>query len=121
MRQDESEMYVLELLGRAIVQGDQTARAGIQQCLGEVVLTWLRCHPSREVACRWESEEHYVGLAFERFWQGTVQQQVACKTLAGALAYLRASLNGALLDTLRAYARPREVPKPSPGEPCRFC
>ena len=37
-------------------------------------------------------------------------------TLAAALQYLHASLNGAILDTLRAYSRPREVPLPQPGE-----
>jgi DNA-directed RNA polymerase specialized sigma24 family protein len=37
-------------------------------------------------------------------------------TLAAALRYLRACLNGAILDTLRAYSRPKEVPLPEPGE-----
>lgn len=109
------ETYGLELLSRAIVQGDQDAWARIQQCLGELVRGWLRSHPGREVACRWESEENYVAMAFERFWQATTRQQVAFKTFAGALAYLRASLNGAIVDTLRAYSRPREVPLPLPG------
>src|SRR5450755_3816313 len=31
------EVYGLELLHRAIVQGDQVAWAGVQQCLGEIV------------------------------------------------------------------------------------
>jgi DNA-directed RNA polymerase specialized sigma24 family protein len=99
------------------MQGDQEAWTGLQLCLGELMRGWLRGHPRREAALRWESEENYVALAFERFWQATVQQQVVFRTLAGALAYLRASLNGALLDTLRAYARPREVPLPEPGAP----
>jgi len=114
------EAYGLELLHRALVQGDQNAWAGLQQCLTELVRGWLYRHPHREAALRWESEDNYVALAFERFWQATVQQQIAFSTLAGALTYLRASLNGALLDTLRAYARPREVPLPetgAPGEP----
>jgi hypothetical protein len=110
-----NETYGLELLSRAIVQGDQDAWAGIQQCLGELVRGWLRSHPGREAACRWESEENYVALAFERFWLATTRQQVAFTTFAGALAYLCASLNGAMLDTLRAYSRPREVPLPLPG------
>ena len=59
---------------------------------------------------------NYVALAFERFWQVTVQQRVIFETFAEALAYVRASLHGAVLDTLRAYSRPREVPLPSPGE-----
>jgi DNA-directed RNA polymerase specialized sigma24 family protein len=112
-----NEAYGLELLRRALVQGDQDAWAGLQQCLSELVRGWLYGHPRREAALSFESEESYVALAFERFWQATVQQKVAFRTLAGALAYLRASLNGALLDTLRAYARPREVPEPLPGAP----
>lgn len=102
--------YGLELLHRAIMQGDQAAWEGVQQCLGEMVRGWLRCHASRAAACRLESEENYVALAFERFWQATARQQVAFETFAGALAYLRACLNGAILDTLRAYSRPKEVP-----------
>jgi hypothetical protein len=109
--------YGLELLRRALVKSDQDAWAGVQRCLSELVRGWLYAHPRRETALRWESEESYVALAFERFWQATIQQQVAFRTFAGALAYLRASLNGALLDTLRAYMRPREVPLPEPGAP----
>lgn len=111
------EAYGLELVRRAIVQGDQAAWAGLQQCLGEMVRGWLRCHSSREAACRWESEENYVAMAFERFWQATAQQRVAFESFAGALTYLRASLHGAILDTLRAYSRPKEIPLPEAGEP----
>jgi DNA-directed RNA polymerase specialized sigma24 family protein len=112
-----AEAYGLELLRRALVQGDQDAWAGVQQCLGELVIGWLRRHPGRETACRWESEENYVALAFERFWQATAQQRVVFKNFAGALVYLRASLHGAILDTLRAYSRSKQVPMPLPGEP----
>src|SRR2546428_332431 len=62
-----NEAFGLELLHRAIVQGDQNARAGVQQCLSELVRGWLYGHPRRETALRWESEESYVALAFERF------------------------------------------------------
>ena len=111
-----NEEYGIELLHRAIMQGDQVAWEGLQQCLGEMVRGWLRYHSSRDVACRWESEENFVALAFERFWQATVPQRLAFETFAGALAYLRASLNGAILDTLRSYSRPNEVPLPESGE-----
>jgi len=91
----------------------------MQQCFGGLVRGWLRRHPKREVACRLESEEHYVAQAFERFWQAIAYiQRVKFSTLAAALQYLRASLNGAILDMLRAYARPREVSRSVPGEPC---
>jgi hypothetical protein len=115
-----TEVHSIELLRRATLQDDQEAWASLQQCFAGIVRGWLHRHSSRKVAARLNSEETYVALAFERFWQATVQQQVAFRTLAGALAYLRASLNGALLDTLRAYARPREVPlleSGVPGEP----
>jgi hypothetical protein len=111
-----NEEYGLELLHRAIAQGDQDAWAGVQQCLGETVLGWLHGHPCREAACRWECEENYVALAFERFWQATTQQRMAFKTFAGALVYLRASLHGAILDTLRTSSRPKAIPLPLPGK-----
>lgn len=112
-----TDEHDVELFRRATVQGDQDARAWVQQCLSEVVHDWLRRHPSREAACRLESEEHYVAQTFEHFWQATVQQQVTFRTLGGALQYLRASLHGAILDTLRTYSRPGEVALPEPGEP----
>jgi hypothetical protein len=113
-----TDMYGVELLRRATVQGDQEAWAWVQHCFGGVVLNWLRRHPQRARACRLESEEHYVAIAFERFWQATASnQQVEFSTLAAALRYLRASLHGAILDTLRGYARPREISLPEPGEP----
>jgi hypothetical protein len=90
----------------------------VQHCFGGMVRVWLRGHPKREVACRLESEENYVAQTFERFWQATAfNQRVEFNTLAAALQYLRASLNGAILDTLRVYARPREVPLAGSGEP----
>jgi hypothetical protein len=108
--------YGLELLRRATRQGDQEAWAYWQQGLAEVVRGWLRRHPSRGVAARLDSEENYVVQAFARFWQATTQgQRVEFCTLAAALQYLRASLNGAVLDTMRAYIRLKEIPLPEPG------
>jgi DNA-directed RNA polymerase specialized sigma24 family protein len=113
-----TDTYGVELLRRATIQRNQEAWAWVQHCFGGVVRGWLRCHPKREAACRLESEENYVAQAFERFWQATaLNQRMEFSTLAGPLQYLRASLHGAILDTLRAYARPREVSLPGPGEP----
>jgi len=114
-----TERYGLELFHRAIMLSDQEAWAWVQQCFGGMVHGWVRRHPKRVVACRLESEENYVAQAFERFWQATAcNQQLEFRTLAAALQYLRASLNGAILDTLRTYARPGEVSLLEPGEPC---
>jgi hypothetical protein len=110
------ETYGLELLRRATLQGDPEAWARVQDCFREMVRGWLRRHPSREAALSFESEENFVARAFERFLQATTQQRVVFETFAGALAYLRASLHGAILETLRAYSRPREVPWPQPGK-----
>jgi hypothetical protein len=110
------EVYSLQLLRRAIARGEQDAWAGFQQCLEETVLTWLHEHPGREAACRGLSEKYLVVQAFERFRQAAVQAQMAFETLAGVLVYLRASLHGAILDTLRTLSRPREVSRPVPGQ-----
>src|SRR5207248_7619206 len=104
-----TDKYGLELLRRAIVQGDQEAWAGLQQCFSGLVWRWLRRHPKRDIARCLESEENYVAQTFERFWRSTaLTRHVEFITLAAALQYLRASLNGVILDTLRAYTRPRE-------------
>ena len=112
-----SNSAIEELLHQALAQGNQDAWAELQQCLGETVRRWLHTHPSKEVAWSFESEVHYVGLAFERFRQAAIEGQVAFETQASALVYVRASLNGTFLDSLRAYARPRAVPVPLPGAP----
>jgi hypothetical protein len=112
-----TDEYGLELLRRAIAQGDQEAWAGVQHCFSGLVRRWLRRHPKRDVACHLESEENYVAQSFERFWQATaLTRHVKFITLAAALQYLRACLNGVILDTLRAYARPREIMLPEAGE-----
>jgi len=113
-----TDAYGVELLRRATVQGDQEAWASMQHCFTGLALGWLRHHPYKEAACRLESEENYVDQAFERFWQATtLTRKVEFITLAAALRYLRLCLNAAILDTLRSYARIREVSLPEPGEP----
>jgi len=112
-----TDVYGVELLRRATMWDDQEAWASLQQCLTEVVRGWLHRHSSREVAARLDSEENYVAQAFAQFWQASTQrQQIEFRTFAAALQYLRASLNGALLDTVRAYGRPKEIPRPVLGE-----
>jgi hypothetical protein len=95
MRQDVGkthEVAHLELLRQASTHGDLEAWAAFQQGLEETVQAWLHDHPSREAACRLQSERYFVAQAFERFWQTVVQGQVTCETLSRVLVYLRASL-----------------------------
>jgi hypothetical protein len=113
-----TDAYGVELVRRATVLADQDAWIWMQHCFSGLVLGWLRRHPSRETACRLESEENYVAQTFERFWQATtLTQRLKFNTLAAALQYLHLSLNAAIVDTLRAYARSREVSLPKPGDP----
>ena len=117
MEHDIHEGYCLELLRRIIAEGDQEARAELQQRWNEILLEWLHSHPSRAVACRWESEEYYIAMAFERLWQAASEGQVRYQALAEVLTYLRACLNGIILETLRTNSRPGESSRPRPGEP----
>ena len=113
-----TEIYSLELLRRAIVQGDQEAWVWIQHCFGELVFSWLNRHPNREAACDLDNEENYVAQTFERFWQArALTQHIEFHSLADALQSMRACLNGAIIDSLRAYSRSKEIPLPDPVEP----
>ena len=110
-----NDQYGLELFRRAIVQRDVDAWPWLQYCFGEIVLSWMRRHPNRDAAYRLESEENFVAQTFERFWQATAHnQRLEFERLSAALNYLRASLNGTILDTLRAYSRPKETWLPEP-------
>lgn len=113
-----NDQYGLELFRRALMQQDPAAWEIIQQSFDDTMLHWMRSHPLREAACHFDSDENYVAQAFTRFWQATTgNQKIEFRTLAAVLRYLRASLNGTILDTLRAYSRPREIPLPEPDEP----
>jgi hypothetical protein len=90
------------------MQSDQDAWAGVQQCFGELVRCWLRSHPLQEAARRLERDETYVALAFARFYQAIIQQQVELSQLQHTMLYLRMSLNSAILDMLRASSRSRK-------------
>src|SRR5947209_1554207 len=112
-----NDHYGVELFRRALKEHDPPAWEVVQQQFNDILLRWLRSHPLRDSACLFDSEENYVAQTFARFWLATVSnQEIEFRTLAAALRYLRASLHGAILDTLRAYSRPHEVPLPEPGE-----
>jgi len=110
---------MMEALLRQMLEGDQEAWTGVEQCLGETVRSWLRDHPSKEAACCWESEEHYVSLAFGRFRQAVNAGQLQAHTSPPTvLRYLQACLNGVLLDSLRAKggAKGMTLQEPAPTE-----
>jgi ATP-dependent exoDNAse (exonuclease V) beta subunit len=106
----ENEKSCLELFRRAIEQRDLMARETLHQYFGKILSRWMQSHPKREAACRFDSEENYIIQALERFWQVTIQCRCSeFNTLSAALQYLRACLNGTILDKLRAYERQHEV------------
>ena len=112
MRQDTGETleaFRLELLCRASTYGDVEAWTAFQLSLEKTVLTWLQEHPGCEIACRLYNERHFVALAFERLQQAIVQGQVTFEALSEVLMFLRVSLNGAILETLRVSKRPGAV------------
>jgi len=104
--------YVVDALRRAIVEDEQDARLRLQQYLGDVVRGWLRQHPLRETAYYLGNEEYYIAATFERFWQRAIDRQLEFSTSATVLPYLRLSLNGVILDLLRAPSRPKEIQLP---------
>jgi hypothetical protein len=108
-RQFTLEASRVELLRHGYTQGDLQAWTAFQQSMEETVLSWFHEHPCREAACELQSEWHFVALAFERLRQITIQEQVTCETLSEVLVFLRVSLNGAILETLRASKRPGAV------------
>jgi hypothetical protein len=109
-----NDQYSLELFSRALIQRDSLAWEGVQQCFNETMYRWMRSHPLRDTACRFESEENYVSQGFTRFRQVTVNnEEIAFQALGAALKYLRASLQAVIIDTLRMYERARVVALPT--------
>jgi hypothetical protein len=113
MRQDVDETREdspLELWRRAFSHGDPQACDAFQRGLEETVLTWFHDHQGSQAACRLHSERHFVALTFERLRQTLSQRQMIYETFSEVLLYLRASLNGVILETLRAAKRAGGVP-----------
>jgi DNA-directed RNA polymerase specialized sigma24 family protein len=113
-----TDRYCVELFRRSLMQRDATAWEVLQERFHDTMLRWMCGHPMRDIACRFDSEENYVAQAFARFWLATAaHQQVGFQSVAAILRYLRMSLHSVILDALRAYSRPKEVPLPEDGDP----
>ncbi len=113
-----NDAYSLELFRRAACERNPSAWETIQLHFTGMMLQWMRSHPLRNIACKYDSDENYVTQAFTRFWQATIgNKQIQFASLAAILRYLRACLNGIIIDTLRTYSRPREMALPEPGGP----
>lgn len=113
----EDEQYYLMILHRAINRKDQRAWELIEHYFHDYVLRWMHNHPNRDVALRYESEEDYVALAFERFWMATASSRnkvTEFRNLNAALSYLRVCLQSAVLDTIRSHRNQPAIPLPAP-------
>ncbi len=105
------DQYYLEMFRRALKERGQGAQRWLQHHFSAVVLDWMHGHPRRDLACRLHTEEYYVIQTFKRCWQTSLHHhEFEFKSMTDVLYYLRVSLNGAILDALRSYSRPGEVP-----------
>lgn len=111
-----SEQYWKELLCRATVQRDDAAREALLYHLRRLVRTLIGSHPRKELAYQVETEAYYVTRACEQFWQAAVAQEAALDRPSTALQYLRVSLNGVILDALRAHAHLEMISSLDPVE-----
>lgn len=110
-----SDRYAVELFRRAMIERDAAAWEALQTCFTGVMLGWLHRHSQFDRAYELDSEENYIALTFTRFWQASWNNpELHFTTLASALDYLRASLNGVVMDTLRIYMRKKETSLPEP-------
>ena len=117
-RRPYDDQYCLEIFRRAMLQNDSLAWNAVYHHFKPTLLSWLRWHPHRQVACQFDSEENYVARTIERFWLAAVHNgELQFGTIAAALRYLHACLNGAILDTLRFHSRAQEQPLPEPNLP----
>ncbi len=106
------DSYCLELFRRALIEHDDAAWEVLYTLFSEYVHMWFRRHQYRDAALRHESEQSYVDDTFKRFWQWTNNQGLDFSTIASAITSLHLCLNSAIMDTLRAYSRPKEEPLP---------
>lgn len=110
-----NEQYCLEIFHRALVQHDADAWELLQELFNPMVRAWMQRHPRQHIACYHEPVEHYVAHTFTRVWQSSIRNTLEFDTLSAALGYLKLSLQGVVIDTLRMYSRPNEAPLADSG------
>jgi hypothetical protein len=117
-KEQSDDRYCLEIMRRAVMLHDNDAWVVLRLLFSDSVRLWLARHPCREAALRHEPiEQSYVDDSIRRFWQALHEQKLVFTSLASAFSYLHMCLNCTVMDTLRAYARPREEQIPDYGHP----
>ncbi|HEX4205690.1 MAG TPA: hypothetical protein VHZ51_16135 [Ktedonobacteraceae bacterium] len=108
-KEPSDDRYCLEVLRRAVIGKNDAAWAVLRQQFHESIRLWFARHPYREAALRHEtSEQSFIDDTFRRFWQAVGDQALLFSSAAGVYSYLHMCLNCSIMDTLRAYARPKE-------------
>jgi hypothetical protein len=106
------DRFALEVVRRAIVEQTDEAWSALQDSFNETVRIWIRSHPSSDLALQLDTEANYVAQTVSRFWYVTHIRKVEFTRLPAVLAYLQATLNGVIIDTLRFHARSSKVSFP---------
>jgi hypothetical protein len=108
---DSHDQYCLEMFRHAVKESDQCVQRWLQQKFSAILLNWIHDHPKGDLICRLHTEEYYLFETFRCFWLTLrKQQKFDFTSVSDALFYLRISMNGVILDTLRNFSSPREVP-----------
>ncbi len=94
----------------AVMQHDKYAREWLQRITRQSVLESLRNHPCYEELQRTGNEEQYISLTFEHFWRMADRQKLWLNSQYQVLRYLQATMNGIILEKLRADIRQKEEP-----------
>ncbi|HEX7735117.1 MAG TPA: hypothetical protein VF458_09640 [Ktedonobacteraceae bacterium] len=109
-RQQCAEEYCLEIFRRALVLRNEQAWEILIQRFSATIIGWLRRHPYREEAARLHiQEKDYADLTIARLWVAAHNQPLEFHSLAGALWFLRKTLNAAVIDTIREM-KSKELP-----------
>ena len=117
-KEPSDDRYCLEIFRRAVKLQNNEAWDALQALLSESIRLWFARHPYRGAVLRCEPvEQNYIDDTFRRFWHAVSDQRLLFSSLASAMSYLHMCLNCAVMDTLRAYARPREEYIPDYGYP----
>src|SRR2546425_4752842 len=70
------DQYYLEMFHRAVVNHEPDAWELLQHCFSPLVRAWMRNHPQRNLACRYELEENYIAHTFTRVWQASMRNRL---------------------------------------------
>jgi len=110
-----NEQYCLEIFHRALLRHDPAAWERLQELFNPIVRGWMHKHPRQNIACYHEPVEYYVAHTFTRVWRSSIHNTLEFETLSSALRYLKLSLQGVVIDTLRVHSQPNEAPSTDSG------